>query len=234
MPPITRSQARANKGKNIATEELPLSHREVGESSQPSKRTAQRKQSLRPRQRRGRPNREAERKRELEEGSVHDLEGQITMAITEALQQAIREWTAHTAGIIQGLRPYLREVLAPLLSKDYPSSVEISPPSFKESESGKGGMRRGPARPRYRKKIPSMCKKCQKRHYGECLQGTNKCFKCGQTGHIAKECRNPEAAPIRCFACDQVGHIASNCPNRAQGATGRGRPAQPRLTTAAN
>ena len=33
------------------------------------------------------------------------------------------------------------------------------------------------------------CPKCGKKHSGDCLQGTGRCFKCGRTGHQARECR---------------------------------------------
>ena len=32
------------------------------------------------------------------------------------------------------------------------------------------------------------CAQCGKNHYGECRLGTNSCFKCGHSGHFAKEC----------------------------------------------
>ncbi|KAG6479236.1 hypothetical protein ZIOFF_062698 [Zingiber officinale] len=33
-----------------------------------------------------------------------------------------------------------------------------------------------------------LCKECNCQHYGQCLWGTYKCFKCGEDGHKAKEC----------------------------------------------
>ncbi|XP_073018728.1 uncharacterized protein [Primulina eburnea] len=33
-----------------------------------------------------------------------------------------------------------------------------------------------------------LCQKCSKHHKGECLVGSNKCFKCGTTGNIAINC----------------------------------------------
>ena len=43
---------------------------------------------------------------------------------------------------------------------------------------------------------------------------SNRCFKCGQPGHLAKNCRSSAMSQIECFRCGQRGHIARNCRNQ--------------------
>ncbi|XP_043314781.1 uncharacterized protein LOC122435001 [Cervus canadensis] len=58
------------------------------------------------------------------------------------------------------------------------------------------------------------------------------CFKCGQEGHWAKMCPNPQPPSKPCPLCKQRGHWASDCPQASRAPTSRGRgPERPRETS---
>lgn len=43
------------------------------------------------------------------------------------------------------------------------------------------------------------------------------CFRCGRSGHIAKNCMDRSRGRIRCFQCGGIGHMASSCPGNESG-----------------
>ncbi|KAI3788522.1 hypothetical protein L2E82_01291 [Cichorium intybus] len=58
------------------------------------------------------------------------------------------------------------------------------------------------------------CKKCGKRHSGECKKGTSGCYKCGLPGHQAKDCKVKDISEVECFNCHEKGHYSTNCPKK--------------------
>ncbi|KAI3708179.1 hypothetical protein L2E82_37303 [Cichorium intybus] len=78
-----------------------------------------------------------------------------------------------------------------------------------------------------KKKEERWCKKCRRKHTGECDSRTppSVCFQCGKTGHMARQCT--ESRPV-CFNCGESVHIRPDFPKmksesqRDSQKTGRG------------
>jgi hypothetical protein len=72
-----------------------------------------------------------------------------------------------------------------------------------------------PIETRYRRQVP-LCGRCgEYGHRVATCSNDVKCFKCGQNGHIQRQC-------FKCFLCGQFGHVRANClENRRQASDDR-------------
>ena len=67
-----------------------------------------------------------------------------------------------------------------------------------------------------------LCNKCRRRHLGDC-NDSPRCYNCGRTGHITKDCQNchncgnPDHRTkgfLNCYSCGKPRHFARDCPEQ--------------------
>ena len=68
----------------------------------------------------------------------------------------------------------------------------------------------GPSKGKDEQKMDAWCNQCKSKHAGPCTSATLRYNKCGNTGHMVKDCTDV----AKCYRCKEAGHRAADCPKR--------------------
>ena len=156
--------------------------------------------------------------RQKEDENVAKYEANFTRLARHAADY-IRNPRSKIDRFFDGLKPFLRRALVSQsfssyedivscaiktekeFSKSYDNKVKQEKKRTVEQETDKG--KKG-------KKDFPLCDNCGKNHPGTCLKGMGVCYKCGEKGHQARDCKGKkEAVKVECYNCREMGHYAN-------------------------
>ncbi|XP_031261164.1 uncharacterized protein LOC116119363 [Pistacia vera] len=131
--------------------------------------------------------------------------GQPPQTYSEALEQALRveiymnkeKWMENPKLVISSSSSGQTIVQKVEVVNSAQASEDKGKRKFQQRFQKKGGKNKRTPQQQQRKNNLPYCQKCGRQHKGDCLLGTNVCFKCKQPGHMAKDCKVTQATSLQ-------------------------------------